>query len=130
MNKWKDKSEFKSRVRHWANKLEIDIKTIAVRPMKKKWASYTQQNDLLLFNSELLDLNKRLGDFVIVHELLHFRVPNHGKLWKSLMRVHLGDYSELEIELRLVASKRGLDSLSGDVEGLKPTNHSVPTFLS
>jgi hypothetical protein len=29
---------------------------------------------------------------VIVHELLHFYVPNHGKLWKSLMRAHLGDY--------------------------------------
>jgi HsdM N-terminal domain/Protein of unknown function DUF45 len=26
---------------------------------------------------------------VIVHELLHFSVPNHGKLWKSLMRAHL-----------------------------------------
>lgn len=24
-----------------------------------------------------------------VHELLHFRIPNHGKLWKSLMRAHL-----------------------------------------
>jgi hypothetical protein len=26
----------------------------------------------------------------MVHELLHFSVPNHGKLWKSLMRAHLG----------------------------------------
>ena len=29
---------------------------------------------------------------MIVHELLHFFVPNHGKLWKSLMRAHLGNY--------------------------------------
>lgn len=33
--------------------------------------------------------------------LLHFFVPNHGKLWKSLMRVHLGDYEALEAKLRL-----------------------------
>lgn len=33
------------------------------------------------------------------HELLHFHLPNHGKLWKSLMRAHLGDYEELETEL-------------------------------
>jgi predicted nuclease of restriction endonuclease-like (RecB) superfamily len=33
----------------------------------------------------LLILNK-LWDYVIVHELLHFFVPNHGKLWKSLVR--------------------------------------------
>lgn len=130
MNKWKNKAEFKSRVRHWASKLDIEIKTVSVRPMKNKWASYTQRNDLLLFNSELLNLNKRLGDFVIVHELLHFRVPNHGKLWKSLMRVHLGGYSELELELRSVASKKNLDPLSGDVECLTPSNGSFPTFFS
>ena len=36
----------------------------------------------------------------IVHELLHFSVPNHGKLWKSLMHVHLGDYPRFEKRLR------------------------------
>jgi hypothetical protein len=35
----------------------------------------------------------------IVDELHHFSVPNHGKLWKSLMRAHLGDYEELESRL-------------------------------
>ncbi len=36
----------------------------------------------------------------IVHELLHFSVPNHGKLWKSLMRAHLGDYETLAERLQ------------------------------
>jgi hypothetical protein len=31
----------------------------------------------------------------IVHELLHFSVPNHGKLWKSLMRAHLADWEPI-----------------------------------
>ena len=44
-------------------------------------------------------MEPKLGDYVIVHELLHFSVPNHGKLWKALMRVHLGDYEELEQSL-------------------------------
>jgi hypothetical protein len=39
--------------------------------------------------------DRELGDYVIVHELLHFSVPNHGKLWKSLMRAHLGDWEGL-----------------------------------
>src|SRR5262250_2164652 len=29
----------------------------------------------------------------------HGCVPNHGKLWKSLMRAHLGDYEALEARL-------------------------------
>ncbi len=28
-------------------------------------------------------------EVVIVHELLHLFVPNHGKLFKSLMKAHL-----------------------------------------
>jgi len=61
----------------------------------------------LNFNSELLALDRKVGDYVIVHELLHFSVPNHGKLWKSLMRAHLGDYEKLEEQLeKMVRSKR------------------------
>lgn len=45
-------------------------------------------------------VDRELGDFVIVHELLHFSIPNHGKLWKSLMRAHLGDYEGAEERLR------------------------------
>jgi predicted metal-dependent hydrolase len=29
---------------------------------------------------------------VIVHELLHLLVPNHGKLFKSLMNAYLPDW--------------------------------------
>jgi hypothetical protein len=45
----------------------------------------------------------KLGDYVIVHELLHFSVPNHGKLWKSLMRAHLGNYERQETRLRQIS---------------------------
>lgn len=67
--------------------------------MRNKWASCSTAGHLN-FNSELLDLDETLWDYVIVHELLHFSVPNHGKLWKSLMRAHLGDYKALEAALR------------------------------
>lgn len=105
MKAWKDKEEFRARVHEWAEKLDIEVKIVAVRPMKNKWASYTKRNDLLLFNTELLELDKKIGDYVIVHELLHFRVPNHGKLWKSLMSAHLGDYVEQENKLKAIAGK-------------------------
>jgi predicted metal-dependent hydrolase len=95
-----DKEVFKARVRQWAEKLDIHIQTVSMRQMKHKWASFTKKSDLLIFNLELLDMDEEIGDYVIVHELLHFKVPNHGKLWKSLMRAHLGDYEKLETRLR------------------------------
>ena len=50
-------------------------------------------------------MEKELGDYVIVHELLHFSVPNHGKLWKSLMRVHLGDYEKAQAVLNSLSQR-------------------------
>jgi predicted metal-dependent hydrolase len=109
MNKWADKEEFKTCVRAWAEKLELEIKIVSMRKMNNKWASYTQRNDLLIFNIELLEIEKELGEYVIVHELLHFLVPNHGKLWKSLMEAHLGDYGKLEDKLKALAGNKTMN---------------------
>jgi len=102
---WKDKEEFKTCVREWAQKLDVKVRVISMRAMKNKWASYTKANDLLIFNTDLLDMDRELGEYVIVHELLHFIVPNHGKLWKSLMRAHLGEYEILDEKLKLTDSQ-------------------------
>lgn len=99
MKRWGDKNEFKARVLEWADKLDVRVRSLAMRPMKNKWASCSTRGNLN-FSTELLSLEQTLGDYVIVHELLHFSVPNHGKLWKSLMRAHLGDYESLEARLR------------------------------
>ena len=92
------KRTFKVRVRRWADKLDVKVNWLGVRPMRNKWASCST-NGHLNFNADLLDLDQDLWDYVIVHELLHFSVPNHGKLWKSLMRAHLGSYEAMEAEL-------------------------------
>ncbi len=63
--------------------------------MRNMWASCSTKGHLN-FNSELLGFDQDVWDYVIVHELLHFFVPNHGSLWKSLMRAHLGDYGAQE----------------------------------
>lgn len=89
---------FKARVNHWANQLEVKVIWLGVRPMRNKWASCST-NGHLNFSTDLLSLDEALWDYVIVHELLHFFVPNHGRLWKSLMRAHLGDYEAMEMAL-------------------------------
>src|SRR5205807_1613605 len=118
MSAWHDKEEFKARVLEWASKLEVKVRSLAVRPMSNKWASCSTAGNLN-FNTELMELRRDVGDYVIVHELLHFFVPNHGKLWKSLMRAHLGDYENLEEELRRSAAAQV------DTPGHKQRPHGV-----
>jgi predicted metal-dependent hydrolase len=110
MKRWKDKQEFKARVLDWARRLDVKVRSLAVRPMSNKWASCSTGGNLN-FNAELLGMDRAVGDYVIVHELLHFSVLRHGKLWKSLMRAHLGDYERLDRKLR----RRVMSSNAGAV---------------
>ncbi len=96
------KRVFKQRVRHWADKLDVKVAWLGIRPMRNKWASCSTAGHLN-FSDELPALKRDLQDYVIVHELLHIFVPNHGKLWKSLMRSHLGEYETYESELKRIA---------------------------
>lgn len=62
-----------------------------------KWASCSSSG-ANTFSRELLDLDRDFGEAVIVHELVHLKVPNHGKLFRSLVqsftRDRLPDVSE------------------------------------
>ncbi len=95
------KDVFKARVSEWSKKLDVVVVRVAIRPMRNKWASCST-NGHLNFSTDLLELRNELWDYVIVHELLHFSVPNHGRLWKSLMSVHLGNWEKWEKELKSV----------------------------
>lgn len=103
-----DKAEFKGLVRRWAEKLGARVTSISVRPMPR--ASYSTTGRLT-FDISLLELSRELQDYVIAHELLHFHAPNHGKLWKSLMRAHLGEYEHLEGQLCRVAKERAVQRI-------------------
>jgi predicted metal-dependent hydrolase len=95
----RQKDHFKARVREWSNTLGVRVHSLAIRPMRNKWASCSTAGNLN-FSDDLLALDQELADYVIVHELLHFYVPNHGRHWKSLMRAYLGDYESAESKLR------------------------------
>ncbi|ABA20779.1 metal-dependent hydrolase-like protein [Trichormus variabilis ATCC 29413] len=97
---WKDAQELKNAVREWCDRIQVTVKQVQLRPMKRKWASISHTGRLTL-NTGLLNLPTELGEFVIVHELVHLSVPNHGKLFKCLMSAYLPDWQEKEQKLQI-----------------------------
>ena len=83
------KDLFRAEVQAWAERIGVEPKECHIRPMTRKWASCSTTGRLT-FNSELLTGPAELRRKVIVHELLHLKVPNHGKLFRSLLRAYLG----------------------------------------
>jgi predicted metal-dependent hydrolase len=103
MKTWESKREFKEEVYIFANRIKVKIKQISLRPMTRKWASCSTSG-YFSFNVELLGMDRSLGEYVILHELLHYHVPNHGKLWKSLMEAHMPDHIDREENLKKIAT--------------------------
>ena len=81
--------ELKKEVERWAEEIDVEFKEIQIREMKKKWASCSSRGRLT-FNEDLLHQPKKVRDEVIVHELLHLRYPNHGKMFSLLLNTYLG----------------------------------------
>ena len=82
------KELFKAEVEAWAQRIKVRPKEIHLRPMRRKWGSCSS-NGRLSFNLELLRAPSRIRRRVIVEELLHLRVPNHGRLFRSLLAAYL-----------------------------------------
>ncbi len=97
--RWHDADDFRWAARHWATRIGVKINQLHLRPMKTKWASIST-NGRLTLNTELLALPKHLGEFVIVHELVHLLVPNHGRVFKAFMSAYMPDYDDRERELQ------------------------------
>ncbi len=86
-------TDIKASVKRWADRIGVDVPEIHLRAMSKKWASIST-NGRLTLNTDLLNLPETLTEFVIVHELVHLLVPNHGKLFKGYMSAYLPDWQE------------------------------------
>ena len=99
IDRWQDADELKWAVHSWAARVGVKVPQIHLRQMSRKWASISTAGRLTL-NLELLELPRELGEFVIVHEILHIIAPNHGKVFKSFMFAYLPDWQERERRLR------------------------------
>lgn len=78
----------KVEVHAWARRIGVAPHTIHIRPMQRKWASCSAKGRLT-FDVALLRQPARFRAQVIVHEVLHLKVPNHGKLFRALLRAYL-----------------------------------------
>ena len=89
------KEALKAEVNRWANIIKVHPEQIRLQKMKKKWASYST-GGRVCFSTDLLKESRSFQEYVIVHELLHFQITNHGKLFKTMMNIFLPGWQKME----------------------------------
>lgn len=78
----------------------IPLPPLQVRKMKTRWGSLSHTGGLTL-NIELVKVPKECIDYVILHELCHFKEKHHGLRFWSLLQRLMPDYEELRAQLNL-----------------------------
>lgn len=76
-------AKLRSLVATWAKRIHAEPARLRFQKMTKKWASCSTAGQIT-FSTALLAKPRRFQEAVIVHELVHLLVPNHGKLFKSM----------------------------------------------
>lgn len=86
-------------VEAWAARMAVQPARVTLRAMQRKWGSCSRRGHITL-NTALCWLPPHLAEYVVVHELAHLRVFNHGKEFKALLRQHLPDWEAHARDLR------------------------------
>ncbi len=88
-----------TRTEYFARKYGFSFERVYVKNIKTRWGSCSKRNNINL-NIHLMRLPSHLCDYVILHELVHTEVKNHGKeFWARLNRITNGEAKKLDKEL-------------------------------
>lgn len=78
------------------------VSKLNIRTMKSRWGSCSGKGVITL-STELIKLNPRFLDYVILHELCHLKHHNHGPGFYELLSVICPGWKEVRKELREIA---------------------------
>lgn len=93
---------FQERLDEWypkAARLGIEYTDMVIRRMKSRWGSCTPAGKITL-NLKLIQMPKVCIDYVIVHELVHRKYPNHSPEFYALLDRIMPDWRERKERLK------------------------------
>lgn len=73
----------------WEKRLAVKVKRAFVQKMKTKWGSSSPRLHHIRLNLELAKKPPSCLDYVVLHEILHFLVPNHSERFVVLLDRYL-----------------------------------------
>ncbi len=65
---------------------------IKIRDMKARWGSCHREDKIIILNSELIKAPKHCIDYVVLHELIHFKYKNHDNKFYTLLTALMPDW--------------------------------------
>ncbi|MCG8539451.1 MAG: M48 family metallopeptidase [Clostridia bacterium] len=100
VTKWlREKTEIKfaeslDRMYPVVKKYEVEKPKIEISLMKARWGSCLKDKKIIHLNFDLIKAPRFCMDYVVLHELIHFRYRNHDSKFYNFMTVLMPDWEE------------------------------------
>lgn len=80
---------------------EFKINSIKIKNQKTRWGSCSKKGNINI-NYKIVYLQKKMAEYIVVHELCHLKEFNHSnKFWK-LVSSKMPDYLDIRRELKII----------------------------
>ncbi len=93
------KQTITERLSHWEEKTGLHCTAFQIRDMRSRWGSCTAQTGRIRFAAQLAKVPLCCLDYVILHELCHLAVANHGPEFKALLDRYMPDWRQRKNQL-------------------------------
>ena len=89
-----------------SRRLGLKFNSIMIRNQRTRWGSCSHLGNLS-FNYKLASAPQEVIDYVVVHELMHLREPNHSRRFWALVGQECPNYREHRAWLKMVEGRPG-----------------------
>jgi len=83
----------------WAARLDVPPPMIGIKRMKTKWGGCNPAANRIWLNLELVKKSPECISYLVVHEMSHLIVPNHGDEFLRLLDRHMPNWRSQRDEL-------------------------------
>lgn len=87
------------RLLEMADRHELTVRRVTIRNQQSRWGSCSRRGAIAL-NFRLVQAPRAVCDYVLLHELMHLRQPNHSRRFWRLVEAVCPEFREAERWLR------------------------------
>lgn len=83
-------------VEEWRKKLNLPPVQLHVRKLSRSWGNCRPKSREITLAARLAAMPPACLEYIIVHELCHLHIPNHGKAFKAMITTHCPHWRDLD----------------------------------
>lgn len=83
----------------WQTITGLEASSFQIKKMKTRWGTCNTRTKKIWLNLELVKKSNECIEYVVLHELAHTKIPNHGKSFYAFMDSYMPRWKEIRKQL-------------------------------